>query len=124
MRIWTRKSAPIQPRTSRRNSVCLEFTATGEYNIESVPLAASWRAAGYYIVSTSNFIISYSHSRGLVLICMDSKDSESGRIFFKHFSSSTRFAFLCTVLNSNILQHLVKKNCAISSKISQILLFF
>ena len=44
-------------------------------------LSASWELK---IVSTSNCIILYLHSRGLVLICMDSYDSESRRIF-QHF---------------------------------------
>ena len=35
------------------------------------------------------------HFERLVLICMDSYDSEKGRIL-QHFSRSTRFAFLCT----------------------------
>ena len=39
----------------------------------------------------------------LVLICMDSYDSEKGRIL-QHFSRSTRFAFLCTAQISNFQQ--------------------
>ena len=39
----------------------------------------------------------------LVLICMDSYDSESRRIL-QHFSRSTRFAFLCTAQISNFQQ--------------------
>jgi len=39
----------------------------------------------------------------LVLICIDSYDSEKGRIL-QHFSRSTRFAFLCTAQISNFQQ--------------------
>ena len=39
----------------------------------------------------------------LVLICMDSYDSENRRIL-QHFSRSTRFAFLCTAQISNFQQ--------------------
>ena len=68
------------------------------------------------IVSTSNSSISYLHSRGLVLICMDSYDSETRRIF-QHFSRSTRFAFLCNAPNSENLQKKVNCVCVIFSKI-------
>ena len=65
---------------------------------------------GHKIVRTSNFIILYLHSRGLALICMDSYDSESRRIF-QHVSRSTIFAFLRTAPNySEHLQNFVK-NC-------------
>ena len=39
----------------------------------------------------------------LVLVCIDSYDSEKGRIL-QHFSRSTRFAFLCTAQISNFQQ--------------------
>ena len=39
--------------------------------------------------------------RGLILGCMDSYASEKRRIL-QGFSRSTRFAFLCTALNSNL----------------------
>ena len=63
----------------------------------------------------------------LVLICMDSYDSEKGRIL-QHFSRSTRFAFLCTAQISNFQQKtscvffcIFSKNFA---KIFKILSFF
>ena len=40
---------------------------------------------------------------GLVLFCIDTSDSESRRIF-SGFLRSTRFAFLCTALRSEILR--------------------
>ena len=55
-------------------------------------------------MSTSNFIILYLYSRGLVLICIDSYGSESRRIF--QAFCSTRSAFLCTAPNSEFLQSL------------------
>jgi len=41
----------------------------------------------------------------LVLVCIDSYDSEKRRIL-QHFSRSTRFAFLCTAQISNFQQKL------------------
>ena len=51
----------------------------------------------------------------LVLGCIDTSDSETWHIF-QYFSSSTRFAFLCTVPNSEILQNFVKSFVQFSLK--------
>ena len=52
-------------------------------------------------------MLSIAHRRSnfgrLVLLCIDSYDSEQRRIFL-HFSRSARFASFCTILTSEILQ--------------------
>ena len=62
---------------------------------------------GVQIVATKDTIELMNKSpqnfERLVLICMDSYDSEKGRIL-QHFSRSTRFAFLCTAQISNFQQ--------------------
>ena len=45
--------------------------------------------------------------RRLVLVCIDSYDSESRRIF-QHFSRSTRFTILCTAQISKFQQKIVQ----------------
>ena len=45
--------------------------------------------------------------RQLVLGCMDSYDSDQ-RLILQGFSRSTRFAFFCAALNSEILQIFIK----------------
>ena len=52
-------------------------------------------AQGRTTYDESNSIVELSNFGGLVLVCIDSYDSEKGRIL-QHFLSSTRFAFLCT----------------------------
>ena len=56
----------------------------------------------------------------LVLVCIDSYDSEKRRIL-QHFSRSTRFAFLCTAQISNLQQKRIEKNWQFFQNISRII---
>ena len=68
------------------------------------PKACVLRVSGVHLRRRLNQIESITpNSERLVLFCMDSYDSESGRIFH-HFSRSTRFTFLCTAQTSKFQQ--------------------
>jgi len=61
--------------------------------------------------------------RRLVLFCMNSYDSESGRIF-QHFSRSKRFTFLCTASNTEISTKLRQTFRDFYIRTCRILIFF
>ena len=122
MRIWTRKSASIQPRTSLRKSDVTDYRQRSSWTSsapkptpevpdlgrvaevprERVGLLHDPQPVEHLPpdtpILTPLFLRNFG---GLVLGCIDTSDSESRRSF-QHFSISTRFAFLCTALKSEI----------------------